>query len=125
MEHIPYKGASQALIDVLAGQVQAMFGVSTVLPYIKTGKLRALATTVSTRTPVLPQIPTIAELGFPGFEASAWYGLLVPAGTPVAIVSNLHQQTVRALNAPEVKNKLETSGFIIVGSTQPETTSSR
>ena len=87
------------------------------LPHIKTGKLRGLATTGSIRTPLLPQLPTIAELRFPGFEASAWYGLLAPAGTPAAIVSKLHQQTVRALNDPEVKNKLEASGFIIVGST--------
>jgi len=117
MVHIPYKGAAQAIVDLMGGQVQAMFGVSTVMPHIKSGKLRALATTGLRRTPSLPQLPTIAELGFPGFEAVAWYGFLVPAHTPRAIISRLHDETVRALPAPDLKVRLEAAGFILVGST--------
>ena len=120
MEHIPYKGAAQALVDVLAGQVQAMFAVSTVLPHIKSGKLRALATTGRNRTPVLPQLPTIAESGFTGFEAAAWYGYLAPAGTPAGIIRRLHNDSVNALKTPEVKARLEAAGFTIAGSSPDE-----
>jgi tripartite-type tricarboxylate transporter receptor subunit TctC len=116
MAHIPYKGAAQALVDVIGGQVQAMFGVSTVLPHIRTGKLRALATTGSRRIALLPELPTVAELGFPGFEASAWYGLLVPARTPVPVVARLHQEAARALKEPEVMRRLEAAGFVVAGS---------
>ena len=117
MVHIPYKGAAQAVIDVIGGQVPAMFGVSTVLPQIQAGKLRALATTGLRRFSLLPQIPTIAESGFPGFEATAWYGLLAPARTPQAVVTRLYGEATRALKAPEVKERLEATGFDIVGST--------
>ena len=117
MTHIPYKGAAQALVDVIGGQIPAMFGVSTVLPHIQSGKLRALATTGTRRMTLLPQVPTIAESGFPGFEVAAWYGLLAPARTPQAVVTRLHDETVRALNAPGVKEKLEAGGFEVGGST--------
>jgi len=117
MVHIAYKGASQAIVDVLGGQVQAMFGVSTLMPHIKSGKLRALATTGLRRTPAMPQLPTIAELGFPGFEAVAWYGFLAPARTPPAIIARVHDETVRALKVPDLKARLEAAGFDLVGST--------
>jgi len=117
MTHIPYKGAAQAIIDVIGGQVPAMFGVSTVLPQVQAGKLRALATTGARRFSLLPQVPTIAESGFPGFEATAWYGLLAPARTPQTVVTRLHGEAVRALKSPEVKERLEATGFEIVGNT--------
>jgi len=117
MTHIPYKGAAQAIIDVIGGQIPAMFGVSTVMPQVQAGKLRALATTGTRRFTLLPQVPTIAESGFPGFEATAWYGLLAPARTPQTVVTRLHGEAVRALKAPEVKERLEAAGFEIVGST--------
>ena len=117
MTHIPYKGAAQAIVDVIGGQIPAMFGVSTVMPQVQAGKLRALATTGTRRFSLLPQVPTIAESGFPGFEATAWYGLLAPARTPQSVVTRLHGEAVRALKVPEVKERLEAAGFEVVGST--------
>ncbi len=117
MTHIPYKGAAQAIVDVIGGQIPAMFGVSTVMPQVQAGKLRALATTGTRRFTLLPQVPTIAESGFPGFEATAWYGLLAPARTPQTVITRLHGEAVRALKVPEVKERLEAAGFEIVGST--------
>ncbi len=117
MVHVPYKGASQAIVDVMGGEVQAMIGLSVVLPQVKAGKLRALATTGARRLPLLPQVPTVAELGFPGFEATAWYGLLAPAGTPQPIVARLHDLSVRALKSPDVTARMEAAGNDIVGGT--------
>ncbi len=118
MQHVPYKGSGQAVIDLLAGHVQVMFsGMSSVMPHIKTGKLRPLATTGAQRSPATPEVPTIAESGFPGFEATAWYGVLAPAGTPQAIVGRLHDEIVRALKLPDVKGRLESVGFELVGGT--------
>ena len=102
---------------MVEGQVRMSFITMTAaLPCVESERLRGLATTGEKRGGALPNLPTIAESGFPGFEASAWYGLLVPAGTSNAIISRLYEQTVRALNAPEVKNRLEAAGFNIVGS---------
>ena len=85
MTHVPYKGGGQAIIDLLGGHVQVMFsGFSAAMPHIKSGKIRALAVTGAKRSPALPEVPTIAEQGFPGVEATAWYGVLAPAGTPQA-----------------------------------------
>ena len=117
MVHIPYKGAAQAIVDVMGGHVQAMFGVSTVIPHIRSGRLKALATTGLHRSTLLPKVPTIAESGFPGFEAAAWYGLLAPARTPREVIMRLHDAAARALKTPEVKDKLEAAGFDIVEST--------
>lgn len=118
MQHVPYKGSGQAVIDLLAGQVQVMFsGMSSVMPHIKAGKLRPLAMTGAQRSPATPDVPTIAESGFPGFEATAWYGVLAPAGTPRAIVGRLHDEIVRALKLPDVKERLESVGFELVGGT--------
>jgi tripartite-type tricarboxylate transporter receptor subunit TctC len=118
MQHVPYKGSGQAVIDLLAGQVQVMFsGMSSVMPHLKAGKLRALAVTGAQRSPAAPEVPTIAESGFPGFEASAWYGVLAPAGTPRRIVVRLHDEIVRVLKMPDVKERLENVGFELVGST--------
>src|SRR4051812_40289628 len=118
MQHVPYKGSGQAVVDLVGGQVQVMVsGMSSVMPHIKAGRLRALAVTGAQRSPAVPDIPTIAESGFPKFEATAWYGVLVPARTPKAIVTRLHDETVRALKMPDVKERLEFVGFEIVGST--------
>jgi tripartite-type tricarboxylate transporter receptor subunit TctC len=118
--HVPYKGAGPAVTDVLRGDVQAMFGLSVVLPHVKDGKLRPLATTGLRRTKFLPDIPTIAESGFPGFEATAWYGLLAPAGTPQPIINKLHEAAIGALKNPAVRERLEGGGYEIVGSSPEE-----
>jgi len=118
MQHVPYKGSGQAVVDLVGGQVQVMVsGMSSVMPHIKAGRLRALAVTGAQRSPAVPDIPTIAESGFPKFEATAWYGVLVPARTPKAIITRLHDEIVRALKMPDVKERLESVGFEIVGST--------
>jgi tripartite-type tricarboxylate transporter receptor subunit TctC len=118
MQHVPYKGSGQAVIDLLAGQVQVMFsGMSSVTQHIKGGKLRPLAVTGAQRSPAAPEVPTIAESGFPGFEATAWYGVLAPAGTPKTVVNRLHDEIVRTLKLPDVKERLENVGFELVGGT--------
>jgi tripartite-type tricarboxylate transporter receptor subunit TctC len=102
--HIPYKGSPPAVADLLAGRVQVMFSpASTVLPYIKAGKLRALASTGSKRTPAAPELPTLAESGLPGYETSIWFGLFAPAGTPREIVERLSKEAARATASPELK----------------------
>ena len=118
MVHVPYKGSGQAVIDLIGGQVQLMFsGMSSVMPHIKAGKLRPLAVTGAQRSPAVPDIPTIAESGFPGFEATAWYGVLAPAGTPKPVITRLHDEIVRALKMPDVKERLNNVGFELVGGT--------
>ena len=121
MLHVPYKGGGQAIIDLLGGHVQVMFsGFTAAMPHIKGGKIRALAVTGARRSPALPDVPTIAEQGFPGVEATAWYGVLAPAKTPRPIVTRLHDETVKALKLPDVKERLDGLGFEIVGSTPEE-----
>jgi tripartite-type tricarboxylate transporter receptor subunit TctC len=121
MVHVQYKGSGQAVIDLLAGQVQAMFsGFSSTLQQIRAGKLKAIAVTSARRSPAAPDIPTIAESGFPGFEATAWHGMLAPAGTPRPVISRLHDEAVKALAAPDVQERLAALGFDVVGSTPEE-----
>ncbi len=121
MVHVPYKGSGQAVIDLLGGQVQMMFsGMSSVMQHVKAGKLRPLAVTGAQRSPAVPDVPTIAESGFPGFAATAWYGVLAPARTPKAIVGRLHDEIVRALALPEVRERLNSVGFELVGGTPDE-----
>jgi len=118
MQHIAYKGSGQAVIDLLGGQIQSMFsGMSSVMSHMKSGKLRALAVTGAQRSPAAPDVPTIAESDFPGFEATAWYGVLAPAGTPRTVIDRLHDEIVRALKAPDVRERLEGVGFELVGGT--------
>ncbi len=118
MTHVPYKGGGQAIIDLVGGHVQVMFsGFSAAMPHIKSGKVRALAVTGARRSPALPDVPTIAEQGFPGVEATAWYGVLAPAGTPRPIVARLHDEVVKILKLPDVVQQLDGLGFEIVGST--------
>ena len=121
MNHVPYKGSGQGIVDVLAGQVPVMTpAVPTALPYIKSGRLRALGVSGARRSSAAPDIPTIAEAGVPGYEATQWFGLLAPAATPRAIVERWHKETVRALKAPEVRDRLVADGEDPVGSTPEE-----
>jgi tripartite-type tricarboxylate transporter receptor subunit TctC len=111
MVHVPYKGLSPALADLLSGQVQLMFSsVVAILPHIKAGKLRGLAVTGAKRLASMPELPTIAESGFPGYEASSWYGILAPAGTPREIVAKLNAELSKALEQPEVRSSLLAEG---------------
>jgi tripartite-type tricarboxylate transporter receptor subunit TctC len=118
MTHVPYKGGGQAIIDLVGGHVQVMFsGFSAAMPHIKSGKVRALAVTGAKRSPALPEVPTIAEQGFPGVEATAWYGVLAPAGTPRHVVVRLHAELVKSLKMPDVVQRLDALGFEIAGTT--------
>ena len=116
MTHVPYKGSAPALTDLMGGQVQLMFdNLPPSLPQIKAGKLRALAVTTATRAPALPDVPTIAEAGLPGYESSSWFGLLAPAGTPRDIVVKLNAEIAGWLATPEAKEKLTAIGAIAMG----------
>ena len=121
--HIPYKGSSPALIDMLGGQVMMMFdNVPSALPHIKSGKLRALATTGAKRDATLPDLPTIAEAGVPGYESGVWFGLLVPAGTPRDIVAKLNTEAVKGTKSPEFVKRMTDLGYNIIGSTPEQMT---
>ena len=121
INHIPYKGAGPAAVDLLAGQIPLYFMNSLqVTQYVRTGKVRALGVTTAKRFPPLPDVPTIAEAGVPGYAMSNWYGLLVPAATPRASVVKLHAELVRILNLPEIRERLTHQGSILVGNTPEE-----
>jgi tripartite-type tricarboxylate transporter receptor subunit TctC len=118
MTHVPYKGLSPALADLLSGRVQLMFSsVVAILPHIKAEKLRGLAVTGGKRLPSMPDLPTIAESGLAGYEASSWYGVLAPAGTPLEIIVKLNAELVKALAQPEVRASLLAEGAEPVGGT--------
>lgn len=118
MNHIPYKGTGQGITDVMGGHVQLMFGaIPSTMPGVKARKLRILAISSAQRSSALPQVPTVAEAGVPGYELTSWYGALAPAGTPAAIVTLLNAEIVKALNAPEVKTRLTAEGAEPVGNT--------
>jgi tripartite-type tricarboxylate transporter receptor subunit TctC len=107
MQHVPYKGSAPALVDVMAGQTSFMFDIlSTSLPQIKAGKVRAIAYSGPTRSPLIPDVPTVAESGVPGYDVVGWFGLFAPAGTPRDIVNRLNAETVKILKLPEMKEKL-------------------
>jgi tripartite-type tricarboxylate transporter receptor subunit TctC len=121
MTHVPYKGSAPAVTDLLGGQVQVMFdNMPSALPHAKAGKLKPLAVTSAKRFPGTPDIPTMAESGVPGYEASSWFGVLAPAGTPKEIVNKLSTEIAKALKTPEMKKKLEEQGAEAVGSTPEE-----
>ena len=121
MVHVPYKGIGPALNDLLGGQVSMMFSqLSSALPHIRSGKLRALGVANLKRSAVLPDLPTIAEQGFPGFEAVSWYALMVPAGTPQDVISRLHTEVARILRLHDVKEKLAGLGAEPVGNSPEE-----
>jgi tripartite-type tricarboxylate transporter receptor subunit TctC len=118
MTHVPYKGSAPALTDLIGGQVQLMFdNLPSSLPFIKAGKLRALAVTSGARAAALPDRPTLAESGLPGFEASSWFGVLAPTGTPRDIVAKLNGAIAGWLASPEAKEKLLAQGAIAAGGT--------
>jgi len=109
--HVPYKGAAPALTDLVGGQVQVMVdNLITALPQVRAGRLRALAVTSAQRVPELPNVPTIAESGYPGFEVTVWVGLLAPAKTPPAVVSKLHTDIASVLAMPQVKQRIADMG---------------
>ena len=119
--HIPYKSAAPALTDLIAGETQLMFATSlSVMPHIKASRVRALAVTTAKRSRFLPELPTIAEAGVPGFEASTWHGVLVPAGTPVVIVDRLNTEINRILQLVDVRERLAAMGAEIVGGSAKE-----
>ena len=116
MVHVPYKGSAPALVDLVGGQVQVMFdNLPSSLQQIKAGKLRAVAVTSAQRAPALPDVPTIAESGLPGFEATSWFGVLAPAGTPPEIITRLNTEIDKWLQTPEAKEKLLAQGAAAAG----------
>ena len=120
--HFPYRGSGPALLDLVGGTMDVMFdNLPSALPHIKSGKLKALAVTSSQRSAVLPDVPTVEEAGnLKGFDASSWFGLLAPAGTPADIVNRLQQESAKAMNNPAVKEKLLAQGAIPGGNTPAE-----
>jgi tripartite-type tricarboxylate transporter receptor subunit TctC len=119
--HVPYKGGAPALAELIGGQVQALFSIAiAALPQVKAGKVRALAITSARRSAVAPELPTVAEVGFPGFEVVGWFGWLAPVKTPGDIVSRLHSEIVRVLQLPEIRERLLGLGADPVGDTPPQ-----
>ncbi|MBC5763042.1 Bug family tripartite tricarboxylate transporter substrate binding protein [Ramlibacter albus] len=119
--HVPYKGASLAQTDLVGGSIQLMFSdVASALPYINAGTLRPLAVTGKRRMPLLPDVPTIAESGVPQYDIEAWFGILAPAGTPQPIVDRLNREIRATLAAPELQQRLDGLGQVVVGSSPKE-----
>jgi tripartite-type tricarboxylate transporter receptor subunit TctC len=119
--HVPYKGSGPAVTDLLGGQVHMMFdNIPSSLPHIKSGKLRALATTGAKRDPALPDLPTLAESGIRSYESGVWFGVMVPAGTPKDIIARLNAATVQATKSPEFIKRMTDLGYNIVPSTPDE-----
>ena len=119
--HVPYKGVTAAATDLISGQVQILSGdLNTMLPHVKSGKMRAIAVTSAKRSGVSPEVPTVAESGVPGFDASGWIGLLAPAATPVPIVQRLNGIVVKALAAPDTRSRLSALGGEVSASTPEE-----
>lgn len=118
MVHVPYKGGGAVLNDLLGGQVALTFAtLPSVMPYVKAGRLRAVAMTTTNRWPGLPAVPTLAESGFPGFEMSTWNGLVAPAGTPNDVIVKVHDEVVRILKLPDVRERFAGLGMEPVGDT--------
>lgn len=121
MTHVPYRSSVAALVDLMAGRVDVMFdNIPSALPHIKSGKLRALATTGAKRAAILPELPTIAEEGLAGYEAGVWIGLLAPAGTPKPLIAKLNAAGQKAVQAPEFVKRMGDLGFEVVGGTPEE-----
>jgi tripartite-type tricarboxylate transporter receptor subunit TctC len=119
--HVPYKGSAPAVVDMLGGQVQVMFdNAPNVMPQVRAGKLRALAQSGATRSPVAPDLPTVAEAGVPGYEVTVWFGLVAPAATPRAIVTKLNAEVLRILAMPDVRERFLALGVEPLGSTPDE-----
>jgi tripartite-type tricarboxylate transporter receptor subunit TctC len=123
IQHVPYRGLAQAMPDLLAGRLSMVIGnISNVLPLAREGKVRALAVTSLKRWPATPDLPTMEEQGFPGFEATVWFGLMAPAGTPAPIVARLYAEAVRIVGTPDVRQKFDELGMAPMGSSPEEFT---
>jgi len=121
MVHVPYKGAQPALTDLIAGQVQLMFATSaSVIPYMKAGRLRALAVTTAQRSPSVPELPTISEAGLPGFEATTWHGVVVPSAVPAPLVQRLNQELNSILSEKDLRERLAGLGAEVLTGTPRE-----
>lgn len=119
--HVPYKGSTGMRVDILSGQIQMLFdSIPTMAAYVKAGKVRALGTTGVTRSPILPDVPTIAEAGVPGFEFTQWVGFMAPKGTPQPIVDLLHNAITSILSRPDIKQAWEKQGATPMVMTQPK-----
>jgi tripartite-type tricarboxylate transporter receptor subunit TctC len=122
-EYIPYKGGSQAIQDTIGGQTQVLMnGMLATLPFVQSGKLKVLGVSRATRVPMLPDVPTIAEQGVKGFESGTWQGVLVPAGTPPAVVARLAAELTRIIRSPEVRSRLTAQGAEVCTMSPPEFT---
>ena len=120
-QHIPYKGSAPGLVDLASGQTQFMIDtINTVLPYVRDNRLRGLAVTSAKRSPLLPDLPTLAEAGISGFEAAAWQGIVVPTGTPADIIQKLNAEVNKALAHPDIRSRLAAQGADILGGTPGE-----
>ena len=121
LQHIPFKGTGPAMTEVLSGRISALFSnMLTAKPLIEAGKLRALAISGPKRVSALPDVPTVAEAGVPGYSALQWYGLLAPAGTPQAVIDKLQAAVAEALRTPEVRERLAQDGAEPIGGTSAE-----
>lgn len=121
MVHVPYKGGSLGIQDLVGGQVQLMFeNMPSILPFVQAGKLRGIAVTGSRRSPAAPELPTMIESGYAGFEAGSWYGLFAPAGTPREITARLNADMVKALRTPETRKLLAQQGAEVIGNSEAE-----
>ena len=121
MAHVPYRGSGPAMVDLMGGQVQIAFETaSSVIPHVKSGKLRALAVLSARRNPQLPDVPTMAEAGVPGIEMSAWYGVYMPAATPPAVQQRLHDSVNQVLAMPETRKRLEAIGAEVTPMSQAQ-----
>jgi tripartite-type tricarboxylate transporter receptor subunit TctC len=121
MVHVPYRGTGPAITGLLSGEAGIMFMPALpALPYVKSGRLKALAVTSAQRMPALPALPTVAESGLPGYESSQWYGLMAPAGTPPEILDTLNRTVARFMHAPDMRSRMTDAGSVAVGSTREE-----
>src|SRR5207248_1531682 len=121
LRHIPYKGSVPNLTDLLAGQIMLTAETTpTVLPHVKTGKMRAIAVSPNTRVPFMPDVATLDEQGLKGYDVRAWTGLVAPAGTPAAILERMNQEVVKAVASPEMKKRLNDLALVPVGSTRKQ-----
>jgi len=118
MQHVPYKGSAPAVTDLLGNQIAIMFdNMPSAIQHVRSGKLRAIAVTTAKRSPELPDVPTIAEAGVPGYEATSWFGMFAPAGTPAPVVAKLNATIVKVLAQPDIKKKLAEQGAEAAGET--------
>jgi tripartite-type tricarboxylate transporter receptor subunit TctC len=115
MTHVPYKGNAPSIVDLVSGQVQFTFtGLSSVLPFVKNGKLKLLAVAAEKRLPSHPDMPTVVEAGFPGFTSGTWFSIVTRAGTPRPVIERLNREIIRVLQTPDIRERLEAQGYELV-----------